>query len=717
MPNRLADSASLYLQKHAHNPIEWWPWCEEALTKARQEDKPILLSIGYSSCHWCTVMEGEAFSDAEIATYLNQKFLPIKVDREERPDLDSIYMQALQMMVGQGGWPLNIFLDPQDLLPFYGGTYFPLQARYGRPGFLQVLQVLRQTYDSDKERLREIRQEILQNLQENATARQGGQDLSEGLLLKGLEYSTSIIGPNFGGNSFPMMPYAQTALRLVRFGGERAEESQRVCEQRGWDLVLGGILDQVGGGFHRYTVDATWTVPHFEKMLYDNGQILEYLANLWGQGCRDQSLREAVARTVAWLQREMLAPEGYFYASQDADSFEGPESAEPEEGAFYCWSYGELQSILTMAELEALSQTFTVSPGGNFGGANVLQRRQRQALSALSRSALAKLFQGRYGLPEAQIDRVAPARNNAEAKAYWTVKTPDEGGTHAGTHGEKGRIPPVTDLKMILSWNSLAISGLARAAVAFSQPDYTTLATQVARFILANQWQENRLYRLNYGNLDGNSLDSGPRVAVLAQGEDYALWIKALLDLHQASLVLGSDPSQAQFWLAEAEKVQQEFDQELWSEDLGGYYNTSWAGSQHLVVRERSYMDGAVPATNGVAAQNLLRLFLLGDRAGYYDRAEQILQAFSGTMNQAAQTCPSLFQALDYYRNGTIVKAKPATIAALAQGYWPTVVFQVSEDLPGDALGLVCSAGTCLEPVQTLAQLQEQLQKQSSRSL
>lgn len=270
---------------------------------------------------------------------------------------------------------------------------------------------------------------------------------------------------------------------------------------------------------------------------------------------------------------------------------------------------------------------------------------------------------------------------------------------------------------MILSWNSLTISGLARAAVAFSQPDYTTLATQVAHFILANQWQDDRLYRLNYGDLDGNSLDSGPRVAVLAQGEDYALWIKALLDLHQASLVLGSDPSQAPFWLAQAEKVQQEFDQELWSEDLGGYYNTSWAGSQHLVVRERSYMDGAVPATNGVAAQNLLRLFLLCDRAEYYDRAEQILQAFSGTMNQAAQTCPSLFQALDYYRNGTIVKAQPATIAALAQGYWPTVVFQISEDLPVGALGLVCSAGTCLEPVQTLAQLQEQLQQQSSRSL
>lgn len=716
-------------------------------------------------------MEGEAFSDPTIAAYLNQHFLPIKVDREERPDLDSIYMQALQMMVGQGGWPLNIFLDPQDLLPFYGGTYFPAQARYGRPGFLQVLQVLRQTYDTDQERLRDIRQEIFQHLTASATATQGGQSLAEGLLLKGLEYSTRILSPNFGGNSFPMMPYAQAALRLVRFEGERSIASQQACVQRGLDLALGGIFDHVGGGFHRYTVDPTWTVPHFEKMLYDNGQILEYLGNLWGSGCQEAAFGEAVAKTVAWLRREMLAPEGYFYASQDADSFVDSRAAEPEEGEFYCWSYDQLQNCLKSEELAALTRDFTISEGGNFEGRNVLQRRRGADLDPASRSALTQLFTLRYGAPETELQRFAPARNNQEAKVYGA-------GTRDGSG--KGRIPPVTDVKMILSWNSLMISGLARSAVAFDRPQDFDLACDVAQGLLTHQWQGDHLYRLNYGSASADPIsqevsaapsatafqngqdspamepegqgsgnpagpgqdqgDAGqglssqglasqglasqglssqdrPRVAVLAQSEDYALLIKALFDLHQASVALPDKASLAPTWLAEAQRLQRVFDQELWSEELGGYYNASLAGSQHLVVRERNYTDGAVPSTNGIAALNLLRLHLLTDEAAYYDRAERVLQAFSGTMTQATQTCPSLFQALDVYRNGTVLKARPETIAAIAPGYWPTVVFQVSEDLPTDGLGLVCAQQVCVGTAQTLAALKAQLQRQSTRSL
>ena len=278
MTNRLAKSQSLYLRKHAENPVDWWPWCEEALETAKQQDKPIFLSIGYSSCHWCTVMEGEAFSDEKIAQYLNEKFLPIKVDREERPDVDSIYMQALQILTGQGGWPLNIFLTPDDLIPFVGGTYFPVEPRYGRPGFLEVLQKIRVFYDLEKNKLDALKSEILEGLRKSILLSEA-EDLSEEVLQKGLEVSTGIISDRYSQQSFPMIPYAVTALQGKRFNLKSQNNSNEVCLQRGLHLVLGGIYDHVAGGFHRYTVDTTWTVPHFEKMLYDSGQIVEYLAN------------------------------------------------------------------------------------------------------------------------------------------------------------------------------------------------------------------------------------------------------------------------------------------------------------------------------------------------------------------------------------------------------------------------------------------------------
>ena len=361
MSNRLALSQSLYLRKHAGNPIDWRPWDDRALAAARNDNKPIFLSIGYSSCHWCTVMEGEAFSDAAIADYMNAYFLPIKVDREERPDLDSIYMQALQMMTGQGGWPLNVFLDPTDLTPFYGGTYFPLEPGYGRPGFLQVLQAIRRFYDTEESKISAVKSQILAGLQQSIRL-PASQNLGQALLRQGLAASARILTPSGYGTSFPMIPYATAALRGVRLEPEFAEAEsplniKQICIQRGMDLALGGIYDQVGGGFHRYTVDPTWTVPHFEKMLYDNGQILEYLAELWGAGVREPAFVRAIAGAVQWLKREMTAPEGYFYAAQDADSFVAPDDAEPEEGAFYVWRYEELNDLLSAAELTELEET------------------------------------------------------------------------------------------------------------------------------------------------------------------------------------------------------------------------------------------------------------------------------------------------------------------------------------------------------------------------
>lgn len=688
MTNRLAQAQSLYLRKHAENPIDWWLWCEEALATAKAQNKPIFLSVGYSSCHWCTVMEGEAFSNLAIAQYMNENFLPIKVDREERPDLDSIYMQALQMMSGQGGWPLNVFLSPDDLVPFYAGTYFPVEPRYGRPGFLQVLQAIRRYYDTEKEDLRQRKAVVVESLLTSAVLQDASaQDVQQGELLRqGWETCTGVITPSQMGNSFPMIPYAELALRGTRFNFASRYDGQQVSRQRGLDLALGGIYDHVGGGFHRYTVDPTWTVPHFEKMLYDNGQIVEYLANLWSAGIQEPAFKRAIALTVQWLQREMTAPEGFFYAAQDADSFINPSAVEPEEGAFYVWSYSELEKLLSPEALTELQQVFTVTPSGNFEGQNVLQRRHPGELSASTEATLNQLFTVRYGTTPEALATFPPARNNQEAKnTNWP-----------------GRIPPVTDTKMIVAWNSLMISGLARAAVVFQQPLYLEIATKAANFILNNQFINGRFHRLNYAG----------QPTVLAQSEDYALFIKALLDLHQAAIL----SPQHSFWLEKAIALQAEFDQFLWSVELGGYYNTSSDASQDLIVRERSYADNATPSANGVAIANRVRLTLLTDNLQYLDSAEQGLNAFSGVMSRAPQATPSLLTALDWYRHSTLIRSTPEQITSLIPKYLPSVMFTVVTDLPPGSVGLVCQGLKCLPAPSSVEHLLQQVQQSQVRA-
>ncbi|PLZ89242.1 thioredoxin domain-containing protein [Fischerella thermalis CCMEE 5198] len=684
MTNRLAEAKSLYLRKHAENPIDWWPWCDEALSTAKAQNKPIFLSIGYSSCHWCTVMEGEAFSDPGIAEYMNANFIPIKVDREERPDIDSIYMQALQMMSGQGGWPLNAFLSPDDLVPFYAGTYFPVEPRYGRPGFLQVLQAIRHYYDTEKQDLRDRKAVILESLLTSAVLQQQGTTATQDkeLLHKGWETSTGIITPNQYGNSFPMIPYAELALRGTRFEVTSEYDGKQVCTQRGLDLALGGIYDHVGGGFHRYTVDPTWTVPHFEKMLYDNGQIVEYLANLWSAGIEEPAFKRAIAGTVQWLKREMTAPEGYFYAAQDADSFTSPGESEPEEGAFYVWTFSELEQLLTAEELIELQQQFTVTANGNFESKNVLQRRRSGELSATVETALKKLFVARYGATPESLETFLPARNNQEAKS----------------HNWPGRIPAVTDTKMIVAWNSLMISGLARAYAVFREPVYLELATTAADFIVNHQFVDGRFHRLNYEN----------QPTVLAQSEDYAFFIKALLDLQTCS------PEQNK-WLERAIALQEEFDEYLWSVELGGYCNTSSDASQDLIVRERSYVDNATPSANGVAIANLVRLALFTDNLRYLDLAEQGLNAFRCVMNSTPQACPSLFTALDWYRNSTLIRTTTEQIHSLMSQYLPSVVFAVASKLPENSVGLVCQGLKCLPAASSLEQMLQQVRQSQVR--
>lgn len=644
-PNRLLHEKSLYLRKHAYNPIDWRPWGPEALAMAEREDKPLFVSIGYSSCHWCTVMEGEAFSDADIAEYMNAHYVPIKVDREERPDLDAIYMQAIQLMTQQGGWPLNIFLSPGDLIPFYGGTYYPVEPRYGRPGFLKVLQAVHDYYKRETDKLADHKSRILEAL-EATTRLVPREDLSATALEQAATQNRPLLSRRGNGPSFPMIPYARFALRMGRFGawGELATDLKVRARERGEDLALGGIYDHAGGGFHRYTVDPEWTVPHFEKMLYDNGQIVEYLSDLWASGIHDAGYERAVVKTCEWLRREMTDARGYFYASQDADS-------EGEEGKFYVWEYAEFK-LLDAAELAALERCFDISPRGNFEGKNVLRRRSNTELIPAARAALDKLFIVR-----------------------------------------SSRIPPVTDTKLIVAWNALMISGLARAGAVFAQPEYLACAAKAAEFILANQLIGSEFWRVNY---DGEA-------AVPAKAEDYALMVKALIDLHQAT--------QEETWLTAATQLQALMDERLWDIGTGGYFSAT--ASPDLLIREKDFQDNSTPSANGTALTNLVRLFLLTDAPEYLHRAEQVIRQFAQLIDQAPSACPSLLEGYDWYLNQTLVATDRTRIEHLLQRYLPVVVFKVTDT---SALALVCQGTRCLEPARTEGQLEQQLQSSLVRT-
>ncbi|GBO54471.1 thymidylate kinase [Pseudanabaena sp. lw0831] len=680
MPNRLAQSQSLYLRKHADNPIDWYPWGDEALEKARTENKPIFLSIGYSSCHWCTVMEHEAFSDTVIADYMNDRFVAIKVDREERPDLDSIYMQAVQIMGESGGWPLNLFLAPDDLVPFYGGTYFPIEPRYGRPGFLRVLQSILEIYHDRNPDIQDYKEQIVRNLHQ-VNKHTPVPIISDEVLANGIAKCAEVVTNRDYGTCFPMIPYADFLLRASRFESLNPESSETLLkdkvQQRGLSLALGGIFDHVAGGWHRYTVDPTWTVPHFEKMLYDNGLIMEYMANLWMSGLQEPAIARSCELTAIWLQREMLAEEGCFYASQDADS-------EGREGKFWVWSYTELKKNFSAAELDLLVQEFTISEIGNFEETNVLQRKKRGELSPEVEACLTKLFRIRYGEYSRPTDAFPVARSQADIREIdW-----------------EGRVPPVTDTKAITAWNALTISGLANAYRAFQKPIYKQLAVNATKFILENQWIEGHLQRINYEG----------QAAVAAQSEDYAFLIKALLDLHQAI------PEEANFYLQQAIAIQAEFDRDFWDALSGGYFNTTSESSQHLLLRERNYQDNATPSPNGIAIANLVRIASLTEKLEYLDRAELALKRFGHVITNSPVACPSLLVAFDWFRNHTLVRTLPTQYECLNRQYLPAVMLRIDKHLPNpDAIAIVCQGFACLEPAMSIEICDRQLLRSTTR--
>jgi len=568
--NRLAQATSPYLQQHKYNPVDWYPWGDEALERARREDKPILLSIGYSTCHWCHVMAHESFEDEEIARVMNENFVSIKVDREERPDLDDIYMNAVQAMAGRGGWPLTVLLTP-ELKPFYGGTYFPPEDRGGLPGFKRLLLALSQTYRQNRGQIEDFSRRVEEQLQRlEQAAPPGGEPTREQVdqvvprLLKDFDPEHGGLG---GAPKFPRSLELEFLLHSFRLSRE-----PEVLEKVAFSLekmARGGIYDQLGGGFHRYTVDAAWLVPHFEKMLYDNALLAPLYLALYQ--LRGRALARRVAReTLDFVLRDLGAPAGGFYAALDAES-------EGEEGKFYVWSAQEVAGAVGEELAPLAAATLGVTPGGNFEGRNILTRpRSREELAAQFSLSPEDLD---LKLKEV-LDRLRAVRAR--------------------------RVPPHRDEKVIVSWNALAISALARGAQVLEEARYYEAAARAARFILRELLRQGRLFRIWTGGV----------VSVTGFAEDYAFLAQALLDLYETDF----DPG----WLAAARRLAVGLE-ELFLDDQGTYFSVA-RDQEATLVRLRSLFDVTLPAASSMAARVCLRLHRLTGEERLRERAREILR-------------------------------------------------------------------------------------------
>ena len=581
MPNRLADETSPYLLQHKDNPVDWRPWGPEALEKARDEDMPIFLSIGYSACHWCHVMEHESFEDAATADVLNRLFVSVKVDREERPDLDAIYMQAVQAMTGRGGWPMSVFLLP-DGRPFYGGTYFPNEERHGMPSFTQVLLGVADAYHNRRADVENAAGQLLPRLQGIPAGREDAQ-LSEGVLQEAAGKLAGLFDWDNGGfGGAPKFPQPMTLELLLRAQDHRRPHGRwgdarvlQMAEHTLEQMARGGIYDQIGGGFHRYATDAQWLVPHFEKMLYDNAQLARLYLHAY-QATGKALYRRIAEETCDYVLREMTHAGGGFYSSQDADS-------EGVEGRFFVWSPGEVAEVLG-EDATLFSRTFDVTAQGNFEGHSILNMPADEP--SLAREA---------GVALEELERVIARGRDALYAA------------------REQRVHPGRDDKVLTAWNGLMLQALAEAGAALGREDYLAAARNNAAFLLGNLRDGERVLR---------SWRDG-RAKTLGYLEDYAMLISGLLALYEADW----RPS----WLDKARELADGMIALFWSEAEGVFYD---AGTDHetLIVRPRDIFDNAMPCGGSAAAEALLRLARFTGEASYERYAERSLRAMAEMM-------------------------------------------------------------------------------------
>ena len=643
--NRLAGETSLYLRQHAGNPVDWFAWGPEALQAAKDRDRPIFLSVGYSACHWCHVMEHESFENPAIAALMNQHFVNIKVDREERPDLDQIYMTAHGLLNrGEGGgWPLSVFLAP-DLTPFYAGTYFPPDGRYAphRPSFPQLLTAIADAWASKREQLVELGGHVAEHLRGMSAGEPGDGELSQELLAGALTALKRSFDPQRGGfGRAPKFPHAGDLRLLMRIGKRFASSEPEGMLRLTLDrMARGGMYDQVGGGFHRYSVDAEWLVPHFEKMLYDNALLPPVYVEAY-QLTRDPFYKHVACETLDYLLREMTSPAGGFYSTQDADS-------EGEEGKFFVWSEAEIGEVLGPDLAPLAKSVYGVTEYGNFEGHSILFRSKTDEQDAKLNELGLDEFRSKLAQIKCQL-------YGRRAKRVW----------------------PGRDEKILAGWNGLMIAAMAQAGAVFGVPKYVEAAAKAAEFVLTRlRGPEGMLFRTT--GLAGPAKFTGYL-------EDHAYMADALAELYQATF----DPK----WLRAADELCDVLIREFADEAGGGFFYTAGDAGE-LIARMKDAQDGSVPSGNAVAAAAFLKLAVLLDRADLHDHAEKTLRAYRGLMAEHPAAAGPMLMALDSLLGpvdevAVIGKVgDPETdraLAAIRKGFRPNMVVALHDPAGGES--------------------------------
>lgn len=673
--NRLIHETSPYLLQHAHNPVDWYPWGPEALARAKEEDKPIFLSVGYSACHWCHVMERESFEDEATARYLNEHFVCIKVDREERPDLDAIYMDAVVAMTRSGGWPMSVFLTPEGK-PFFGGTYFPPEERYGMPSFRRVLSEIVRFYREHRSEIDAQAERLVQHLAALGSYGASGRLLSRELLRETAGRIAAGHDPEHGGfghaPKFPQSMSLSFLLRQSRRGGDPRLLGIVTHSLRA--MAEGGVYDQLGGGFHRYSVDAAWQVPHFEKMLYDNALLAALYLEAY-QATGDAFFARIARETLDYMLREMLDPAAGFYSTQDADS-------EGEEGRFFVWTPGEIAEVVGEPAAALVCARYGVTDDGNF----------EHGRTVLHLAATIEELSRRFGKSDEEVQALL-----AEARARLLA-------------ARQQRVPPGRDDKILLDWNGLAISALAKGYAVLGDGRYLTAAQQAADFILAEMRDSGRrLLRVHRGG----------RPKLPAQCSDYAAMIHALIDLYQAGGPL--------LRLRQAEELAKAMLELFFDPRDGGFYAVG-VDHEALIVRRKDTDDNATPSGNSLATEALLRLARLLDRPDYWQKARLSLLGMAEAMVEVPQMHGRLLCALDFYLatpQEIVLAGEPddpkyqALRAEVVRRFLPNVVLASTngrniETLPllegkaaggGAALAYVCSNYACRKPTSDPAEL------------
>ena len=613
-PNRLANEKSPYLLQHAHNPVNWYPWCDEAFEKAKADNKPIFLSIGYSTCHWCHVMERESFEDEEIAAYLNEHYISIKVDREERPDVDHIYMTACQAMTGHGGWPLSVFMTP-DKKPFYIGTYFPPATKWGRPGFIDVIKQLQDKWETEQEQLIKASEQMVKSVQPRFTAFESGK-VEERIISRAYKQFAADFDEMFGGfGGAPKFPTPHNLMFLLRYWKATGKEDALNMVEKTLDsMYRGGIYDHIGFGFARYSTDQQWLVPHFEKMLYDNA-LLAYTYLEAYQATERDHFRKVAEEIFTYILRDMTDDAGGFYSAEDADS-------EGEEGKYYVWMPKLVHDILDFEEAELFCKAYDISECANFENTNIPN---------LINASYVRLAHD-YGIEQAELfERLERSRQKLfEAR-------------------EK-RIKPHKDDKILTSWNGLMIAAFAKGAQVLKRPIYQEAAAKAIDFIMSNLRREDGRLLARYR--DGEA-------KYLAYVDDYAFLIWGLVEQYEATF----DAK----YLAWALELQEQMHELFWDKQDGGYYFYGTDGEQ-LLTRPKEIYDGAIPSGNSVAAYNLIRLAKMTGRQDIEQQAEAIMQAFAGTISEYPRAYSYFLIAMQFALGGSreiVIVGKPEDIQTL----------------------------------------------------